>query len=127
MLYDDGDTQNLYHNEVKDHLKQTKPKTHQWKEVSVSVNCVPTEKYYTEHNMSLDYVIVRAIDGLKFGLDDLSESIIPHKMIRIPIDALTPITMTSKEVAVLKLFFPQNLTKLYTWDKWQKSKHKQLN
>ena len=100
VLYDDGDTEDFYHNEVKDHLKPTRSEKFQWKKANhLKSKFTPKEMDYTEHVMTLDVGTVRAIAALKTGLD-LSENTIPHEMIQVAINTLTSTTMTPEEEAL---------------------------
>ena len=57
ILYNDGDTEDFYHNKVKDHLKPTRSKKFQWKKAKMNhlkAKFAPKEIDYLEHVMTLD-------------------------------------------------------------------------
>ena len=88
--YEDGDMEDMYHNEVKAHhhanvKRLPKKKRYKKKNNIAATNFVkqyaPTEMEYEEHVLSLSTADIRAIASLRHEDVDLSEEAIPTEMI----------------------------------------------
>ena len=95
IAYEDGDNEDMYHSEVKEHhhanVKRL-PKRKIWKKKNsiAATNFVkryaPTEMDYQEHVLSLSTADIRAIASLRHDDIALSEKTIPTEMIQICIN-----------------------------------------
>ena len=86
----------------------------------IASKIAPAEDDYEEHILSLNLESVRAIAGLRYPEQDLSEDSIPSEMIQIVIRTLQSDSVTPEEQG-------RSLKKLTTWQERQKGEHKQLN
>jgi len=131
IKYEDGDLEDFFHNEVKEHQNHTVPMKQRWnrqKQIvlqSLISKLAPDELDYEEHVMKLDFEAIRAITELNSGLD-CSEDEVPSEMLRMVVNTLNSSMMTPEEEA-LGHFTRKRLQKLSTWDEWEKGEHKQLN
>ena len=134
ILYEDGDAEDYYHNEVRD-LQAVVVKRHlkrkQWKKkttvaITNSINkFAPIDMELEEHVMSLSIEDIRAIATVRHGID-MSESAISLEMIQLCINTLNSDHMTKKEQA-LGYFTRKKLKRLATWQEWKDGETKQLN
>ena len=155
IKYDHGDSEEFYHNEVKNHLKPTTKKRKkqlkkkklqlQFEPMSkkrekqlrrskrlwgtyigmVKSKVTPTEADYDEHELTLTPDSLRAIAVLKDAVD-MSEEAIPTNMLSIAINTLRSNKMT-KEEAAMGHFTRHKLQKLNTWQDWLKGETEQLD
>ena len=102
ILYEDGDAEDYYHNEVRDlqaGVVKRHPKRKRWKKkTSVAITnsikkFAPTDMELEEHVMSLSIEDIRAIAAVKHGID-MSESAISSEMIQLCINTLNSDHMT---------------------------------
>ena len=123
--------EDFYHNEIKEHSKQTLPDKQQWKKLKEShvqalmSKFAPRENDYACHIMALNIESIRAITAITTGLG-FSEAEIPHEMIHIAINTLTSDAITPEEEA-MGHFIRKKLRKLSTWKEWEQGEHKQLD
>ena len=116
ILYEDGDTKDFYHNEVRVLCVGTikwYPKKKQWKQKMKAAvtdfiqkfSCTTKDMY--EHIMSLLVEDVRATASLRHNDVDLSEVVIESEMIKVFIDTLASQYITPSE-QVLGYFTRRN-------------------
>ena len=131
ILYDDDDTEEYYHNEVRDQQKRILPTKRQWrKPKSTKVHHLhskyaPHESDYLEHVMTLTVENIRSIAALRYNCDITTEDV-PVEMIQIAIHTLQSDSITPEEAAIGH-FTRRKLKKLSTWNDWKKGEHKQLD
>jgi hypothetical protein len=135
ILYEDDDTEDFYHNKVRDQQKPALDISKRWKRPkqpsTKQINCLlakyaPMESDYTEHVMSLKTESIRAIASLHHTNVDMSEEAIPNKIIKIAINTLNSDSITAEEQA-LGHFTRRKLKKLTAWNEWEAGEHKQLD
>ena len=134
IVYEDEDTEDMYHNEVKYfHSSNVKrlPKKKRWKKKKniAATNFIkryaPSEMDYEEHVLSLSTADVRAIAKLRHEDADVSGEAIPTEMIQTCINTLNSDHMT-KEEAALGYFTRKKLKTLSTWNEWKAGETKQI-
>ena len=134
ILYEDGDAEDYYHNDVQDlqaGVVKRHPKKKRWrrKTSKMLTNSIkkfaPTDMELEEHVMSLSIEDIRAIAAVKHGID-MSESAISSEMIQLCINTLNSDHMTKEEQA-LGYFTRKRLKRLATWQEWKDGETKQLN
>ena len=135
IVYEDGDKEDYYHNEVKayceDNVKRH-PRRKRWNNRKSVVLTNPMHKYAPteadsdEHVPTLSVEDIRAITSIRFTDRDKSEDAIPTEMIKVCINTLNSDFMTPEEQA-LGYFTRKKLKRLSTWDEWLAGEAKQLN
>ena len=134
ILYEDGDMEDFYHNEVKQfHADTVKryPKKKRWKRqtrktaIQFIQKFAPTELEIKEHVMSLSVEDITAIASLCNEDVDMSEEAISSEMIKICINTLNSEHMTKEEQA-LGYFTRKRLKRLSTWQEWKDGETKQI-
>ena len=130
IVYDNDDTEEYYHNKIRDQQKRTLSKRRQLREPKSAIHHLhskhaPKESDYVEHVMTLTFENIRSISSLRFNVDIITEDV-PIKKIQIAINTLQSDSITPKEAAIGHCT-RQKLKKLSTWNNWKKGEHKQLN
>ena len=135
IVYDDGDKEDYYHNEVKayceDNVKRH-PRKKRWRKrksvvlTNLMQKYAPTEADSEEHVLTLSVEDIRAIASIRFTDRDMSEDAIPSEMIKVCINTLNSDFMTPEEHS-LGYFTSKKLKRLLTWDEWLAGEAKQLN
>ena len=129
ILYEDGDAEDYYRNEVPDlqaEVVKRHPKRKRWKKKTSKMitnsikNFAPTDMELEEHIMSLSIEDIRAIATVRH------ESAISSEMIQLCINTLNSDHMTKEEQA-LGYFTRKRLKRLATWQEWKDGETKQLN
>ena len=134
ILYEDGDAEDYYHNEVRDlqaGVVKRHPKRKRWKKKTSKMltnsikKFAPTDMELEEHVMSLSIEDIRAIATVRHRID-MSESAISSEMIQLCFNTLNSDHMTKEEQA-LSYFTRKRLKWLATWQEWKYGETKQLN
>ena len=121
ILYEDGDAEDYYHNEVRDlraGVVKRHPKRKRWKKktkltiTNFIQKFAPTDMELVEHVMSLSIEDIRAIASVRHGID-MSVLAISSEMIQLCINTLNSDHMTKEEQA-LGYFTWKKLKKLAT-------------
>ena len=105
IVYDDDDTEQYYHNEVRDQQKRSLSKRRQWrKPKSAKIHHLhskyaPKESDYVEHVMTLTVENIRSIARLQYNHDITTEDV-PIEMIQIAINTLQSDSITPEEAAI---------------------------
>ena len=92
-VYDDDDTKEYYHNEVRDQRKRTLSKRRQWRKLKsanmhhLHYKYAPKEFDYMKHVMTLIVENIRSIASLCYDLD-ISTKDLPTEMIQIAVYTL---------------------------------------
>ena len=122
ILYEDGDMEDFYHNEVKQFHSYTvkqHPKKKRWKRrtkkaaIQFIQKFAPTNLVVEEHVMSLSIEDIQAISSLRNEDVDMSEEAISSEMIKVCINTLNSEHMT-KEEQTLGYFTRNRLKRLST-------------
>ena len=131
IVYDNDDTEQYFHNEVRDQQKRSFNKRRQWRK-SKSANIhylnskyAPKELDYVEHVISLTVETARYIASLRFNVDIPTKDVI-IEMIKIVDNASQSNSITPKEAATGH-YTRSKLKKLTTWNELKKGEHKQMN
>ena len=128
IVYDDDDTEEYYHNEVRDQQARSLKKSKLWKKPkSIKVHHLnskyaPHESDYIEHVMTLTVENIRSIASLRYNCD-FSPELVPIEMIQIAINTLQSDSITPEEAAIGH-FTRKKLRKLSTWNEWKQGEHK---
>ena len=135
-VYEDGDKEDMYHNEVKEYSKGwTLPKNKRWKRkrnamITNHVNkFAPTERHCNDvegYIATLSLEDIRNIASVRNQDLDLSDEALPDELIRVCINTLSSGLMTPEEEA-MGYFTRRKLRKLSTWNEWILAEHKQIN
>ena len=125
VLYEDGDEEEMYHNELKSHLKPTKKAKHRRSKPlnRIISKFAPNELDEDHHTLELNANTNRAIASIKYG-DQITHSDVSDELIRLYTlgsDSVTP------EEAQLGHFTRRKLKKLTTWPLWLAGETKQLD
>ena len=104
VLYEDGDEEEMYHNELKAHLKPTKKAKHRRSKPlnRIISKFAPNELDEDHHTLELNANTIRAIASIKYG-DQITHSDVSDELIRLYTlgsDSVTP------EEAQLGHFYP---------------------
>ena len=118
--HSDGDQEQMWHNEVKNHLHGTRnPKKAKKQHVNqILTNPAPTKLDADSHSPGFDVATIRAITAIKFGDDAASD-----KEIQLCIQTLGSNSTTPEEQAIGR-FTCRKLKSLSNWDVWKKGEHK---
>ena len=140
ILYEDGDSEQMYHNEVKQFLPQIVkrlPKSKRYKKkrhVAVTnylKQYAPSEMERIDdrdHVLSLSVADIRAIASIRHYDDidvDLSEESISSEMIKLCINTLNSDHITPEEQA-LGYYTRKKLKRLSNWNEWKAGEIKQI-
>ena len=137
IVYDNGDTTDYYHNEVRDYcaknVKQYPHKKRWQKNLLQSLisyfmqKYAPKEADHDEHTPPLSVEDIQAIASICYDDDniDMSEDAIPSELIKICINILNSDPMTSEKQS-LQYFTWKKLKRLLTWQEWKDGESKQL-
>ena len=93
IVYDDDDTEQYYHNEVRDQQKISLTKRRQWrKPKSTRIHYLyskyaPKESDYDEYVMTRTVKTIQSIASLRFNVDIFTKDV-PIEMIKITINTL---------------------------------------
>ena len=140
IMYDDGDTEEMWHNEVKQYHHSTvkrlpKKKRYKKRREIAATNFIkkyaPSEmdsNDFEDHVMSLSIADIRAIASIRHYDDedvDLSEEAIPAEMIKLCINTLNSDHITPEEQS-LGFYTRKKLKRLTNWNDWKAGETKQI-
>ena len=106
IVYDNDDTEQYYHNKVRDQQKRSLPKRRQWRITkSVKIHYLYSkyaskESDYIEHIMTLTVETIWSITSLRFNVD-ISTKDVPIKMVQIAINTLQSDSITPEETTIV--------------------------
>ena len=124
IVYDDDDTEEYYHNEVRDQRKGNIWKRRQWRKPKsdkihyLHSKYAPKESDHVEHVMTLTVENIWSIASLRYNVGIFTKDV-PIEMIQIAINTLQSDSITPEE-ATIGPFTRRKLKKLSAWNDWKK-------
>lgn len=128
ILHEDGDSEEMSHNQAKQHLHSNAKATNKYKPSSiaaVTAKMASTEHDEDEHTISFNAASLRAIASINCGEESAPEKVSDEE-IRLSIQTLGSSHITPEEEA-LGYFTRKKLQRLPNWKDWEKGEFKQLN
>ena len=140
ILYEDGDSEDMWHNEMKEYQHSTvkrlpKKKRYKKRREIAATNFIrkyaPSEmdsNSFEDHVMSLSIADIRAIASIRHYDDDdvdLTEEEMPAEVIKLCINTLNSDHITPEEQS-LGFYTRKKLKRLTNWNDWKAGETKQI-
>ena len=121
IVYDDDDSKDYYHNEVRDQQKRSLSKRRQWRKPKSAKIHHLHSKYASKESNYEDHVMTLTVENIQSSArlqdnHDITPEDLPIEMIQIAINTLQSDSITAEEASIGH-FTQRKLRKLSTWNK----------